>query len=94
MRLPLELALPPPSPSPSRASPSTVLIDGELFLLELQGELELTSKDAGEGAKPLRKAGQRIGKLDLSVPVRALSPPPFRCYSSRSAFSLMLCLCL
>ena len=70
MRLPLELALPPVfSSSPS---PSTVLIDGELFLLELQGELELSSKDAGEQA-PV-KAGQTIGKLDLSVPVRAFPP--------------------
>ena len=83
MRLPLELALPSPS---SSTSPPTVLIDGELFLLELQGELELSSKDAGDN--PPRKAGQRIGKLDLSVPVRACSPLS-RCYSSLN----VPCLC-
>ena len=71
MRLPLELRLPPLSSSPN----SGFAINeetGELVLVELQGELEVTRADADDGADGDVQAGAIVGKLDLSVPVRVL----------------------
>lgn len=74
MRLPLELSLPSASTSPS----PSVVIDpdsGELLLLELQGELELQG-DVGDDSEAATSAGARVGKLDLSIAVRANSLGP------------------
>lgn len=81
MRLPLDLAI--ASHSSQTSSPAPLLAfdhgSGELILVELQGHLELSldgiemqdssvasSSTQSDGAK----AGQKVGKLDLSVPVR------------------------
>lgn len=72
MRLPLSLAITSPSEGPLLAFDHG---SGELVLVELQGHLEL-SLDGVESKHPAAdsasngiKAGQKVGKLDLSVPV-------------------------
>lgn len=71
MRLPLNIAIPCPPDAPLLAFDHG---SGELVLVELQGHLELndldTEHEAGDtAAHTSSKAGQKVGKLDLSVPV-------------------------
>ena len=75
MRLPLSLAITSPSEGPLLAFDHG---SGELVLVELQGHLELNldgveldetaARSASNGSNG-SKAGQKVGKLDLSVPV-------------------------
>lgn len=81
MKLPLTLALDTSdndNQQPARcfADPPTILKDdrsGELFIIELQGQLELEENGASEhdngDHSTHSHAGQKIGKLDMSIPV-------------------------
>lgn len=88
MRLPLQPApsllsqLSPSSPSssstgtPSHPDPPLVFIDNEPFLVELQGSLEGPTGEPSAGQEASQAGtlmhGVRVGKVDLSDPVRSL----------------------
>jgi hypothetical protein len=77
MRLPLTLSLPRGNAHAQDLNNDAAIISdessGELVLIELQGQLELTiegeNKQDKEDAVHVHPDGQRIGKLDMSVPV-------------------------
>ena len=82
MRLPLDLAIAIASHSDQTSSPAPLVAfdhgSGELILVELQGHLELSldgieMQDSSTASSSTQsngaKAGQKVGKLDLSVPV-------------------------
>ncbi|GAA5974301.1 hypothetical protein JCM11641_006723 [Rhodosporidiobolus odoratus] len=70
-----QLAQPPPSVS----DPPLVFIDSQPFLLELQGKLELPPNEIEQAQRENAGRGEmegvRVGKVDLSDPVRSRSPP-------------------
>ena len=68
MRLPIDVSLPLSATASFSKNSPFVLLEGEPVLLELQGTLE--TPDASSAAD---RAGHRIGKLDLSNPVRCIS---------------------
>lgn len=83
MKLPLTLALDPHHHQDTSdddnkqsarcfADPPTILKDersGELFIIELQGQLELEEDGDADDHSTRSHAGQKIGKLDMSIPV-------------------------
>lgn len=79
MKLPLTLALDKEGRPRMFSDPAAALQDGnldagELFLVELQGKLEVQLEGEEQEQDDLASssaAGQRIGRLDMSVPVRA-----------------------
>lgn len=65
------------SPSSSSSDPPLVFIDDEPFLIEFQGKLELppgeSEQAAAENTGGDEMEGARVGKVDLSDPVRRVS---------------------
>ena len=86
MRLTLETHVPLPVSSAQGTAPPVTLIQGEPFILELQGALAVDTSDGEHGGvgggddeehlqdgrqiAQTSRAGVQIGKLDLSEPVR------------------------
>lgn len=71
MRLPLDLSF--PSTSASKPDASSFIVNeatNELLLIELQGELNLEGTEHDDADSRSAKSGARVGRLDLSVPVR------------------------
>lgn len=73
MKLPLTVALDEDENNSAKVfnDPPSILRDdktGELFIIELQGKLEV-EQDGDDELEEHAHAGQKVGKLDMSMPV-------------------------